>query len=168
LHHAPHAHPDEGNVRARLRGDVDAYGRSPRHRAAQGIVDRGAEHGRGPRLRGVGLDVHPELVQDVARVREHVHHVRHRRALIAADVGHARLQQRLGDREYSLAVEGVAVPELELGDFGLERALHTTSSPYCNRPGSQVATPGTRNTSASSARLIKMYGTTARNMCVMV
>ena len=59
---------------------------------------------------------------------EHVHHVRHRRALVAADVGDAGLQQRLGDGEDRLAVEGLAVAELELLDFFLEAIFPSTSA----------------------------------------
>src|SRR5262245_10797376 len=50
--------------------------------------------------------------------------MRHRRALIAADITHARLQQRLGDREDTFAAEHLAVAERELLHFLLERAFH--------------------------------------------
>ncbi|MCG8695130.1 MAG: isocitrate lyase/PEP mutase family protein, partial [Minwuiales bacterium] len=47
----------------------------------------------GAGLAGAMLDMHAELVQDVAAVREHVHHMADRRALVAADIGNAGLQQ---------------------------------------------------------------------------
>ena len=53
--------------------------------------------------------MHAELGHDVLRIHQHVEQMRYRRALIAANVRHTRLQQRLGDGKNSLAVEGVAV-----------------------------------------------------------
>jgi hypothetical protein len=50
--------------------------------------------------------------------------VRHRRALVAADIRDARLKQRLGDGEDRLDVERLAVAELQLFDFLLERSFH--------------------------------------------
>jgi phage protein U len=50
---------------------------------------------------------------------QHVEQMRHRRALIAADIGHAGLQQRLGDGEDALAVEGLAVAEQGSGNVKL-------------------------------------------------
>src|SRR3546814_4605737 len=47
-----------------------------------------------------------------------------RRTLVAADIRHAGLQQRFRHREDGLAVEGLAVPEPELGDFFLEGSFH--------------------------------------------
>ena len=58
----------------------------------------------------------------------HVEQVRDRRALVAADVGHARLQQRLGDREDALAVEGLAgAPGAALWTSLLERDFQAAS-----------------------------------------
>ena len=62
-------------------------------------------------------------------VDQHVEQMRDRRALVAADIGHARLQQRLGDREDAFAAEGLAVAELERLHFLLERAFHARPSP---------------------------------------
>ena len=55
--------------------------------------------------------MHAEIADDVLGVDQHVEQVRDRRALVAADIAHARLQQRLGDREDAFAVEGLAVAE---------------------------------------------------------
>ncbi len=49
--------------------------------------------------------------------------MRHWRALIAADVRYARLQQRLGHRQDAFAVEGLALAKLERLHFVLERAF---------------------------------------------
>src|SRR5262249_50634589 len=98
--------------------------RLPGDGAAQRIVDRGAQHGGGGGLVGAGLDVHAELGEQVLGVDHHVEQVRDRRALVAADIAHARLQQRLGDREDAFAAEGRAVAELERFDFLLERSFH--------------------------------------------
>ena len=61
-----------------------------------------------------------ELGHDVLGVDQHVEQVRHRRALIAADIAHARLQQRLGDGEDALAVEFGAVAEPQRLHLGFE------------------------------------------------
>src|SRR6476619_4028996 len=71
--------------------------------------------------------MHAELAHDVLRVDQHVEQMRHRRALVAPDIGHTRLQQRLGDREDAFAAEGLAVAELERLHFFLERAFHARS-----------------------------------------
>ena len=73
--------------------------------AAHRIMHRGREHRRGGRFGGARLEMHAELAQNVLRVGEHVHQMRDRRALIAADIGDAGLQQRLGDREDAFAAE---------------------------------------------------------------
>ena len=56
-------------------------------------------------------------------VGQHIHQMRDRRALIAADIRHARLQQRLGDRENSLAAKFLAFAEAQRLDFFGKRAL---------------------------------------------
>ncbi len=64
-----------------------------------------------------------ELVEQVLALDQHVDQMRHRRALIAADIGHARLQDRLGDREDAFAAEYLAVAEAQGAHFLLEGAL---------------------------------------------
>ena len=64
--------------------------------------------------------MHAELVEHVLGVRQHVHQMRDRRTLIAADIGDAGLQQRLGDRENALAAEGLPFPQLQILDFSRE------------------------------------------------
>ncbi len=76
--------------------------------------------------------MHAEIADDVLGIDQHVEQVRDRRALIAADVAHARLQQRLGDRENTFAMEGLAVAELERLHLFLERAFHRRA-PDSNR-----------------------------------
>ena len=97
-----------GEVRKRVGGHVGADDRLPGDRAAQRVVDRCAEHCGGGGLVRAGLDVHAQLVQVGLGLDHHVEQVRHRRALVAADIGHAVLQQRLGDREDAFAIEGRA------------------------------------------------------------
>ena len=58
--------------------------------------------------------MHAELVEHVLGVGKHIHQMRNRRALIAADIGDAGLQQRLGDGENALAAEFLAVAEFEI------------------------------------------------------
>ena len=68
--------------------------------------------------------MHAELGEQVLGLDHDVEQMRHRRALVAADIAHAGLQQRLGDREDAFAAEDVAVAQLERLHFLLERAFH--------------------------------------------
>ncbi len=113
-----------GEVRQRVGRHIGADDRLPGDGAAQRIVDRCAEHGGGRGFVGAGLDVHAEVGEQVLGLDHDVEQVRHRRALIAADIAHAGLQQCLGDREDAFATEDVAVAELERFHFLLERAFH--------------------------------------------
>ena len=79
-------------VRQGIGSDVGADDRFPGHCAAQRIVDRCAEHGGGGRFVRAGLQMHAQIGHDVFGVDQNVEQMRHRRALISADVGHARLQ----------------------------------------------------------------------------
>ena len=79
--------------------------------------------------------MHAELGQVVLRLHQHVEQVRHRRALVAADVGDAGLQQRLGDREDALAVEDLAGAEAQHAATSL---LNETSTPLA--PAAAAAT----------------------------
>src|SRR3712207_8982020 len=56
---------------------------------------RSAEHGGGRRLVGAGLEVDAEAGQKILGLDQHVEEVAYRRALVAADVSDARLQERL-------------------------------------------------------------------------
>ncbi len=69
--------------------------------------------------------MHAEVIQYLARIGENVHQVRDGRALIAADIGHACLQQGLRDGEYGLAFEYLAGSEPERLNFACER-------PFCH------------------------------------
>jgi hypothetical protein len=65
-----------------------------------------------------------EIGKQVLGVDHDIEQVRHRRALVAADIAHARLQQRLGDREDAFAAKGLAVAQAQRIHFLLERAFH--------------------------------------------
>ena len=65
-----------------------------------------------------------EIGEQILGVDHDVEQVRNRRALIAADIAHAGLQQRLGDRQDALAVEGIAFAQPQRFHFLLERAFH--------------------------------------------
>ena len=58
-----------------------------------------------------GFEVHAELAENVLRIGQHVHQMRDRRALIAADIADAGLQQRLGDGQNAFAAENVPVAQ---------------------------------------------------------
>ena len=68
--------------------------------------------------------MHAEIADDVLGVDQNVEQVRHRGALVAADIAHPRLQQGLGHRQDAFAMEGLARPELERLYLFLERAFH--------------------------------------------
>ena len=103
--------------------DVDADRRLEGHGAADRVVDRGCERRCGGRLRRARFEVHAEIAHDVLRIREHVHQMRDRRALIAANIGDAAFEQRLGDGENAFAAEFLTVADPELLDFLRKRPL---------------------------------------------
>ena len=63
------------------------------------------------------LEMHAEFAQNVLRVGQHVHEMADRRALVAADITDAALQQRLGDGQNAFAGEFLAVAQPQLFDF---------------------------------------------------
>ena len=65
-----------------------------------------------------------KFAHDVLRIHQHVEQMRDRCALIAADVRHARLQQRLGDGQNAFAAESLAVAQPERLHLFFERAFH--------------------------------------------
>ena len=113
-------HAGGSQVGQRIGGHVGADDRFPGHRPAHGIVDGGAQHGRGGGLVGAGLQVDAELGEQVLRLQQHVEQVADRRALVAADIGHTRLQQGLGDGQDALAAEFLAVAQPQAGDLFAE------------------------------------------------
>ena len=110
-------HARRGEVRERIGCDVGADRRLPRDRAADRIVDRGRQHRGGGRFARARFERHAELAEDLARVGQHVHQVRDRRALVATDVTDTGLQQRLGDGENRLAFEHLTGAESQRADF---------------------------------------------------
>ena len=65
--------------------------------------------------------------QRLVGVGQDVEEMGDRRARIAAHVGHAGLQQRLGDGEDALAPEHLPVSQRQLLDFLGERPFHDAS-----------------------------------------
>ena len=112
-----------GEVGQRVGSHVGAHGRLEGHGAAQRVVDRRAQRRRRRRLGGAVLEMHPQLLQDVIGVGQHVHQVRDRRTLVAGNVGNAGLQQRLGHGEDAFAAELVALAQTQLGHFACKRAF---------------------------------------------
>ena len=70
-----------------------------------------------------------EVGQQVLRLHQHVEQMADRRALIAADVGDARLQQRLGHGQDALAVERLAGAQAQALDLLVERNFSHRSAP---------------------------------------
>jgi len=68
--------------------------------------------------------VHAQLVEIGACLHHDIKQMRYGRALVAANVGHARLQQGLGNRQYALPMEGLPVAEFEIFDLSAEGHFH--------------------------------------------
>ena len=83
-------------------------------------MHRGGQHRRGCRFRGVRLIAHTQVRENILGIGQHIHQVADRRALIAADVADPILKQCLGDRQNTLAGEGLALTEAEFPDFMCE------------------------------------------------
>ena len=116
-----------GEIGDRIGGDIGADRGFEGDRAADRIMHRGRERRRGGGFRRRVLEMDAELVEHVLGVGEHVHEMGNRRTLIAADIGDAGLQQRLGDGENSLAAELLAVAELEILHFACKRPFRHES-----------------------------------------
>src|SRR5437762_3454020 len=113
---------------------VGADDRFPRDGSAHRIVDGGAEERRGGRLARGLLEVDAERFEErIVRVGQDVDQVRDRRARITADVAHAGLEQRLGDRENAFAAKDLAFPVPELLDVLRERPLTHAATPDLRR-----------------------------------
>ena len=125
-------HAGRRQVRERVGRHIGADDRLPGDGAAQRIVDRGAEHRGGGGLVGAGFQMHAELGHHVLGIDQHVEQMRHRRALIAAHIGDAGLQQRLGDRQDALAAKDLAVAELQRLHFLRKRAFRHVRFPSCS------------------------------------
>ena len=61
-----------------------------------------------------------KLGQDILGLHQHIEQMADRRALIAAHIGHARLQQRLGDGQNPLSMKGIAFAQFQALDFLVE------------------------------------------------
>ena len=59
----------------------------------------------------------PKLLKDVVGIGQDVHQVRNRRALVAGDIRHARLQQGFGDGENAFPTKFIALAKAKFLDF---------------------------------------------------
>ncbi len=64
--------------------------------------------------------MHAEIGEKLVGIHHDIEQMRHRRALIAADIADAGLQQRLGDGEDAFAAKGLAGAEPQRIHFFLE------------------------------------------------
>ena len=110
--------------------DIGSGGGLPGHRAADRIHHGGRQRRGGGGLGRRGLEMDAEVVHHVLGVGQDIHQMRNRRALIAADIGDPGLQQRLGDRENSLAAKNLAVAELQILDLACKRAFGHLLRPF--------------------------------------
>ena len=53
--------------------------------------------------------MHTEFLHQRFGLHHHIQQMRNRCALVAADIGHARLQQGLGHRQYAFTVKGLTL-----------------------------------------------------------
>ncbi len=121
--------PSGSEIGERVRCDVGADRRFPRDGTPEGVIDGSGQHGGGGRLTRRSLEVHPKLVEQVLRIREHVHEVRDGRALVSTDVGPPGLEQCLGYREDPLPAEHLARTEPQGPHFLGKRSFgHHTSN----------------------------------------
>ena len=90
------------------------------HSAAQRIIHRYRSHRSRRRLTGARFEVHAKFLEDFLRIRQHIHQVRDRCALVPANVGNAGLQQGLGNREDAFARKLLARAKPEFFDFFFE------------------------------------------------
>ncbi len=85
--------------------------------------------------------MHAELRQDVLGIGEHIHQMRDGRPLVAADIGHPGLQQRLGDGENALAAEFRARAEPQRLDlFGEGPLGHGSLYQHVGHAGTSAST----------------------------
>ena len=117
-------HAGRGQVGERVGRHVGADDAFPGDGAAHRVMQAGAQHRRGRRLVGAGLDMHAQRLHIGLGLHHHVQQMRHRRALVAAHIGHARLQQRLGDGQDALTVEDGAGAQAQLGHLCGELHFH--------------------------------------------
>jgi hypothetical protein len=64
--------------------------------------------------------MHAEVLHHLLGVGKHVHQMRDRRALVAADIGDAGLQQRLGDCKNALAAKDFAGAKFQILNLAFE------------------------------------------------
>ena len=107
-------------IRQCIRGDIDPDRPLEGHGPANRVMNRGCQHGRRRRFIGIGLEAHAKLCHQLFGIGQHVHEVRDRRALIAADIADPRLQQCLGDGENAFTRERFAFAKPQMRDFCLE------------------------------------------------
>ena len=109
----------------RIAGHIGACRRFPRHRPTDRIHDRGREHGGGGGFGRRGFKVHTKFRHIIGSIGEHIHQMRNRRALIAADIGDTRLQQRLGDGKNAFTPKFIASAKAQIFHFPCKR-------PFCH------------------------------------
>ena len=67
--------------------------------------------------------MHAEIGKDILRVRQHVHQMRDRRALVAGDIADAAFEQCLGNRKDTFAAKFLAGAQLQVFHLARERAF---------------------------------------------
>ena len=90
---------------------------------------KGPQHGSGGGLVGARLYMHAEFLHGGFGLHHHIQQVRHGCTLVTTHVGHTRLQQRLGDGQNALAMEGIPSTQAQRFNFFGECDFHGV--PFC-------------------------------------
>ncbi len=104
--------------------------------------------------------MHAELGEHVLRVGQHIHQMGDRRALVAADIADARLQQRLGDGEDAFAAEFLPGAELQIPYFFCK-------GPLCHDPLRSVRSAGKSQMLRKRTGVCPMLAVTSANTFIV-
>ena len=125
------------------------------------------QHCGGGGFGGVRLIAHAQISQQLFGVGQGIHQVADRRALITADIAHARFEQRLGDGEDALAGKLLTLTEFEVFDFALEGSFsHAISlQNSCLRTLASIFCKVARKARRSSAAMPRNMRSCAAIIC---
>ncbi len=155
---APPVTPPEVRFARASEATLSSDRRLERHRAADRIHHGSRQHRGSSGFGRRGFEMNAQFLQYVLGVGQHIHQMRDRSALIAAHIGDTRLQQRLGDRQDSLAAELLTGSELEVFDLARKRpfgheCLLIPAFRAVNRPGrNQLQSISLRKSAALATR----------------
>jgi len=90
----------------------------PGHRAAHRLEHRGCQHRRRGHLVARGFEITAVILEDgLIGIGKGIQQIGRRRAGVTAKITDAAFQQRLEHDQRAIAIQGLALSALELGDF---------------------------------------------------